>query len=112
AVATLIGWLTLMGRPHLSDGVRAALAVLVVACPCALGLATPTATMVATGLAALRGVLVRDAATLERMGRIDTVAWDKTGTLTAGRPRVARIHVMEGFEEIAVLSCAAGAEQL
>ncbi|MBK8267532.1 MAG: heavy metal translocating P-type ATPase [Planctomycetes bacterium] len=91
AALTFIGWLFLSANPSASNAVRAAAAVLVVACPCALGLATPTVVTVATGLAALRGILVRDAATLEAAGKIDVVLWDKTGTLTAGKPAVMSV---------------------
>ena len=111
AVATLAGWLALRGLSTASSAVRSAAAVLVVACPCALGLATPTVVMVAMGRAALRGILVRDAATLEAAGRVATVVWDKTGTLTAGRPSLARMTVSPGHDENELLRVAAGAEQ-
>lgn len=87
AIATAAGALYWTDLP-LSAAVRRAVAVLVIACPCAMGLATPTAVMVATGTAALRGILVRDAAALEAAGQIDCVLWDKTGTLTTGVPHV------------------------
>lgn len=111
SIATFAGWMVFGGGAHAAHGARAAIAVLVVACPCALGLATPTATMVATSIAALRGILVRDASTLETMGRIDTVVWDKTGTLTAGEPQVAAIATFAGFGENDVLRLAASAEK-
>ncbi len=111
AFATFAGWLLVGGAAHASDAARAAAAVLVVACPCAMGLATPTVVTVATGLAALRGILVRDAETLEAAGRIDVVVWDKTGTLTSGRPIIQDIELTADASESEVLRFAAGAEQ-
>jgi len=97
-----------LGR--LSMAVFAAVAVLVIACPCALGLATPTALMVGTGRAAENGVLFRSGAALQTLVEADIVAFDKTGTLTAGRPTVASIHAASGHEETHVLRLAAAAE--
>ncbi|MCC7293006.1 MAG: cation-translocating P-type ATPase [Phycisphaerales bacterium] len=77
-----------------ADAIRAAVAVLVIACPCAMGLATPMAVLVATGRAATRGMLVRDAAALERAGRVSVIGLDKTGTLTTGLPEVREVVVM------------------
>ncbi len=91
ALVTLGSWLFAGGEQAALRGLTAMIAVLVVACPCALGLATPTAVMVVTGRAAQRGILVRDAAALEAAGNVDIVAFDKTGTLTTGRMTVARV---------------------
>ncbi|MCQ4162713.1 heavy metal translocating P-type ATPase [Roseomonas sp. GC11] len=96
AVAALafLGWLLAGGTPE--EAILHAVAVLVIACPCALGLATPAAIMAGTGAAARAGILVRDAAALEQAGRITLVAFDKTGTLTEGRPRLAVLHSAPG----------------
>ena len=113
AIAAIVffGWILLDGAAGAAMAARSAVAVLVVACPCALGLATPTVVLVASGLAALRGILVRDAATLEAMGRLDVVVWDKTGTLTGGEPAVrGQVSVKPGDEQ-EILSLAASAEQ-
>ncbi|MEP0841620.1 MAG: cadmium-translocating P-type ATPase [Phycisphaerae bacterium] len=111
AAATFAGWLVFRGGDQLSAALSAAVAVLVVACPCAMGLATPTAVMVATGSAALRGIIVRDAAALERAGTADVVFLDKTGTLTTGAPRVAALRPAEGIDADDLLRLAASAEQ-
>ncbi len=112
AIITFISWGLFGDANGWAMGTRAAIAVLVVACPCALGLATPTVTLAASGVAAQRGILPRDAAALETLGRIKTVVWDKTGTLTAGTPQVDAIHVLNsGFDEDEVLRLAAGAER-
>jgi len=111
AAIVFAGWLVIGGSDALASAARAAVAVLVVACPCALGLATPTVVLVASGLAALRGILVRDAGMLEAMGQIDLVVWDKTGTLTSGKPLVRAIVPVTASGERLVLETAAGAEQ-
>ena len=114
AIAALVfaSRLVLGGAASAAAAAETAIAVLVVACPCALGLATPTVVVVASGLAALRGILVRDAAMLEALGRVDVIAWDKTGTLTAGAPAVQDVKTLAGIERRSLLRLAAGALQL
>ncbi|WP_313336076.1 heavy metal translocating P-type ATPase [Pseudomonas oryzihabitans] len=104
ALVTLLGWL-LSGHP-LEPSLLAAVAVLVIACPCALGLATPAALMAGTGVAARHGILIKDAETLERAQGITTVVFDKTGTLTAGQLRLCQLATAPGIEEADLLSLA------
>ncbi|MBI5764308.1 MAG: cadmium-translocating P-type ATPase [Planctomycetes bacterium] len=111
AVGTFVTWMVIGGRTELANGLRAAIAVLVVACPCALGLATPVVTVVASGMAAMRGILVRDGAMLEAMGRVDTVVWDKTGTLTTGQLSVRWARPIGSISEAELIALAASAEQ-
>lgn len=108
ALGTFLVWWLFLGE--FTAGIIAAVSVMVIACPCALGLATPTALMVGTGSAARAGILIRDVEALERAHRLDTVVLDKTGTLTEGKPAVTDI-VTYGVAERRLLELAAGAQQ-
>jgi P-type Cu+ transporter len=110
AVVTFIVWATLGPQPRLAHALVAAVAVLIIACPCALGLATPMAIMVGVGRGAATGVLIRNAEALESLAKVDTLCIDKTGTLTEGKPRVVAIEA-SGMPESDLLSLLAGAEQ-
>lgn len=109
ASATFVLWL-ILGSVPVTTAMIHAIAVLIIACPCALGLATPTAIMVGTGLGARRGILIRNAESLERMRSITTVLLDKTGTVTEGRPEVGEIVPLNGFDESRLLRLAASLE--
>ncbi len=111
AVLTFAAWLLWGPSPAFSHALIAAVAVLIIACPCALGLATPMSIMVGVGRGAQHGVLIRDAEALERMEKVDTLVVDKTGTLTEGRPRVVHIEPAPGFDTGAVLQKLASVER-
>ncbi len=104
-------WFTFGPEPRFANAMIAAVAVLIIACPCALGLATPMSLMVGIGKAASAGVLVKNAEALEQMEKIDTLVVDKTGTLTEGKPFVSKIVLAKGFLEQDVLMLAAAVEQ-
>src|SRR5260370_269236 len=114
AVLAFLGWMLLGPEPRFAHALVAAVAVLIIACPCALGLATPMSIMVAVGRGAHAGVLVRNAEALETLAKVDTLVVDKTGTLTEGKPRVTRIEVFagNGFTNGSLLSMAASLERL
>ena len=111
AILTFIGWALWGPEPRLAYGLVNALAVLIIACPCALGLATPMSIMVATGRGAMAGVLVKNAQALEVMEKVDTLIVDKTGTLTEGKPRLTVVNALAGSEEREVLRLAASVER-
>jgi Cu+-exporting ATPase len=111
ALATFIAWGMFGPEPGWVYGLINAVAVLIIACPCALGLATPMSVMVATGNAAARGVLFKDAAAIERMREVDVLVVDKTGTLTEGRPVFAAALGINGFADAEVLRLAASIDQ-
>ncbi|KRA74607.1 copper-transporting ATPase [Lysobacter sp. Root667] len=111
AVATLVGWGLFGPEPSWTYGVLNAVAVLIIACPCALGLATPMSIMVASGRAAEAGVLFRDAEAIERLREIDTLIVDKTGTLTEGRPAFREAIAADGYTPDEVLRLAASLDQ-
>jgi Cu+-exporting ATPase len=111
SMLTFAAWALFGPPPAMAYALVNAVAVLIIACPCALGLATPMSIMVAMGRAARSGVLFRDAAAVEVLGRVDTLVIDKTGTLTLGRPAVTAVMVAQGFTESEVLGLAAGIEK-
>ena len=112
AMLAFLGWSLWGPEPRLAYAVVSAVAVLIIACPCALGLATPISIMVATGRAALMGILIKDAQNLQRMEKVTTLVVDKTGTLTQGQPVVTDFIVTQGFDEIKVLKYAASLESV
>jgi Cu+-exporting ATPase len=111
AAATFVVWSRLGPEPRLAHALVNAVAVLIIACPCALGLATPMAVMVGTGRGAQAGVLVREAAALESLEEVTVLLVDKTGTLTEGRPALRTVEAVGGFETSDVLRLAAGLER-
>jgi Cu+-exporting ATPase len=111
AALAFAGWMIWGPVPALSHALIAAVSVLIIACPCALGLATPMSIMVGVGKGAGAGVLIRDAAALERLGSVDTLLVDKTGTLTEGRPRLTQVMAVAGFDEAELIALAASVER-
>jgi heavy metal translocating P-type ATPase len=110
AVLSFVLWALLGPAPAFANGLVAAVSVLIIACPCALGLATPISIMVGVGRGAREGILIKDAEALEILEKIDTLVVDKTGTLTEGRPKVQSVIATEGFRESEVLQWAASLE--
>jgi Cu+-exporting ATPase len=111
AVLTFVGWSLWGPEPRLAYGLVNAVAVLIIACPCALGLATPMSIMVGTGRGAQAGVLVKNAEALELTEKVDTLVVDKTGTLTEGKPRLTVVKPAPGHDETTVLRLTAGLER-
>ncbi len=111
AILAFLAWLVFGPQGALSYAIVAAVSVLIIACPCALGLATPMSVMVATGRGAREGVLIRSAEALQALAEADTLILDKTGTLTEGRPKLTDVVAFDGFTEAEVLRLAAGLEK-
>jgi Cu+-exporting ATPase len=111
AALTFVAWSIFGPQPRFAYALISAVAVLIIACPCALGLATPMSIMVATGRGATAGVLIRNAEALEILAKVDTLVIDKTGTLTEGKPRLAAIKPQPGWTELEVLRLAASLER-
>jgi Cu+-exporting ATPase len=111
ALVSFAAWAVFGPEPRLAHALVSAVAVLIIACPCALGLATPMAIMVGTGRGATAGVLVRNAEALERLASVDTLVLDKTGTLTEGKPRLVSVHPCPGYTEADLLYGAASIER-
>jgi P-type Cu+ transporter len=111
AILAFAGWALFGPPPSMAFAIVSAVSVLIIACPCALGLATPMSIMTATGRGAQAGVLIRDAEALERFARVDTLIVDKTGTLTEGKPKLTDVVAVNGFGEGELLEFAAGIEK-
>ncbi len=111
AVLAAVVWGLIGAEPRLSYALVAAVSVLIIACPCALGLATPISIMVGVGRGAHAGVLIKNAEALERFEKVDTLVLDKTGTLTEGRPSVTAIRPVAGFDEVELLRLSASLER-
>ena len=111
AVVTFIAWVIFGPEPRFAHAIVNAVAVLIIACPCALGLATPMAIMVGTGRGAHAGVLIKNAEALETLERVDTIVFDKTGTLTEGKPKVVEVIVGGSYSEREILRLAASLER-
>jgi Cu+-exporting ATPase len=111
AIATFIAWALLGPEPRLAHALVNAVAVVIIACPCALGLATPMSIMVAAGRGATSGVLFKDAEAIEVMRSVDTLVVDKTGTLTEGKPKVVSIEPVDGIDANELLRCVASLER-
>jgi P-type Cu+ transporter len=111
AILAFAAWAIFGPEPRFAYGLVAAVSVLIIACPCALGLATPMSIMVGVGRGARAGVLIKSAEALERMEKIDTLVIDKTGTLTEGKPKVVAVKPSPGFEETQILRLAASVER-
>jgi Cu+-exporting ATPase len=112
ALLAFAAWATFGPEPRYAYGLVAAVTVLIIACPCALGLATPMSIMVGIGRGAQAGVLIKNAEALERMEKIDTLVINKTGTLTEGKPKVVAVVPAEGVDDRDVLRFAASVERL
>src|SRR5205085_7950115 len=111
AILTFVLWSVVGPQPRLAHGLINAVAVLIIACPCALGLATPIAVMVGTGRGAIAGVLIKNAEALEILEKVDTLVLDKTGTLKEGKPRVTSVVPAPGVDETELLRLVASLEQ-
>ncbi len=111
ALTTFVAWAWVGPEPRLAYALVNAVAVLIIACPCALGLATPMSIMVGTGRGALAGVLIKNAEALEMLEKVDTLVVDKTGTLTEGKPRLSSVRILAHYAENEVLRLAASLER-